>query len=282
MAMLRWFRWHLAKRRLADPFWINPSPHVRIFHQFHQARPEEFPPNAEGYQRLASVWNDYGDVSVPRYGPFLASAGDFYGLPIQAVLDLACGTGLLTRRIGKRAGSVVGLDASEAMLGEARSRTRADNVRYLRGDFRDFSLDETFDAVVCGGDSLNYLETPEEMVQVCRCVHRHLRPGGFFVFDVKNQQSFRAMARLKTAAEVRGEQFEVYYFYDSDRRVCEARVVFPGTVERHRRVPIEDGDVRRAAAEAGLMVAEHFPRKPWLFPAVGFSLVRRFYVLRKL
>jgi hypothetical protein len=39
----------------------------------------------------------------------------------------------------------------------------------------------------------------------------------------------------------------MYHFYDPERRVAESRAVFGDVVERHRQIPIETADVRRAA-----------------------------------
>jgi SAM-dependent methyltransferase len=279
--MFRRFRWCLAKRRLASRTWKIPPGHLQISREGHQDRVEDFPPNAEGYVRLASVWNDYFGWFVPEYGPFLLAAASYHGQPIKDVLDLACGTGLLTRRLHRWFEPVVGLDSSEEMLREARSQTRSAAVRYVQGDFRDFHLEETFDAAVCSGDALNYVQTPGELADVFRCVGRCLCPGGLFAFDVLDHQAFQALAGAKTVTDVAGVQFVYYSFYDADRRVNEARVIFPGLIERHRRVPIEPEDVRRSCAEAGFEVAEAFSTPTGLYLLEPFAYRRRFYVLRK-
>jgi SAM-dependent methyltransferase len=279
--MFRRFRWWLAKRRLASLAWKIPPGHVQLSREHHTDRVEDFPPNAEGYVRLAEVWNDYAGWFIPHYGPFLSAAAVHHGQPIQAVLDLACGTGLNTRRLYRWFETVVGLDFSEAMLQEARGRTNGSGIRYVHGDFRDFRLEETFDAAVCGGDSLNYVRTPGELTDVFRCVGACLRPGGLFAFDVLDHQAFQAVAGKKTLADVRGVQFEYYSFYDPDNRVNEARVIFSEVVERHRRIPIEQADVRRSGEEAGLEVAEAFASPVGLYLLLPFTYRRRFYVLRK-
>jgi SAM-dependent methyltransferase len=279
--MFRRFRWWLAKRRLASrPRGFAPA-HVQVSLDFHRGRAEDFPPNGEAYQRLASVWNDYADWFAPDYGRFLVRAAGYHGQPIKAALDVACGTGLLTRRLHRWFQTVVGLDFSEEMLEQARRWTRGPTIRYVRGDFRDFRLEETFDAAVCGGDSLNYLETPGELADVFRCVARCLRPGGLFAFDVLDHQAFQAIASKKTLAAVAGVQFECYSFYDVDSRVNESRVVFPGVVERHRRVPIEQDDVRRSCREAGLEIAEVFSTPTGRYLLFPFAYRRRFYLLQK-
>jgi SAM-dependent methyltransferase len=284
--MFRWLPWHLAKMRLAFNSVAYPPRHIRVFYRRHQSEAERFPPNADPYSKLATLYNEYAHWFLPLYGRFLVASGRYYRVPVKSVLDLACGTGLVTRQVARRAESVVGLDASEAMLREARSRTTGNNVRFVQGDFRNFCLGDIFDAAVCATDSLNYLEKPRELAEVFGCVERHLRPGGLFAFDVYDRSFFWYVARKRAVVEVNGECFEWYNFYDYYRRVSETRVVLPGAVEPHRRIPLEKEDVRRAASEAGLEVAEHFSAKTYLFlfPPVYrlyFYPMRQFYLLRK-
>lgn len=285
--MFRKLRWHLAKMDMALRSVSSPSPNIKGVYKKLRTTPGHFIPNAEPYDRLAALYNDYARWLVPAYGRFLAAAGRYYGQPVRCVLDLACGTGLVSRQLARRTESVVGLDISEAMLQEARSRTAANNVRYIRGDFRGFCLAETFDATVCGTDALNYLEKAEELVAVFRCVGRHLRPGGLFAFDVMGRRVFRRLADTRVVVQVNSEEFQWYDFYDSDGDVSETRVIVQGVVERHRRIPIDEEDVCRAAGEARLEVVECFSNKTYLFllpppfTLLCFYPAREFYLLRK-
>jgi 2-polyprenyl-3-methyl-5-hydroxy-6-metoxy-1,4-benzoquinol methylase len=284
--MLQWLCWHLAKMGLALNSVPSPPRHIKVRYKRHQTKADDFSPNADHYKQLATLYNEYTHWFVPRYGRFVAAAGRYYGLPVKFVLDLACGTGLVSRQLARCAESVVGLDISEAMLQEAHSRTPGTTVRYVRGDFRDFCLAETFDAAVCGTDALNYLGKPEELVSVFRCVGRHLRPGGLFAFDTLDRRFFRYVAGKTGVIEVNGERIEWHNFYDSNSRVSEDRVVLQGIVERHRRIPIEKEDVRRAAGETGLEMVENFSAQTYLFllPVLYplyFYPVRQFYLLRR-
>lgn len=177
--------------------------------------------------------------------------------------------GLVTRQLAGRAERVVGVDTSIDMLRQARARTAAANVRYLAGDFRDCRPGGTFDAAVCSSDSLNYVGRPEELAAVFRCVRRNLRPGGLFLFDVVNEVTFLTMSRVRTTVEVGGQKLELYLFYDPEARVSEGRMVFADAVEGHRQVPLDLGDVERAAAEEGVSVGDHFP-----------TALRDFYLVR--
>src|SRR6266478_4792596 len=121
--MFRWFRWQRAKKRLASMAGKQPPAHITVSVDGHLKKPEDFLPTIEGYGPLANLWNDYAAWAVPDYAPFLASAGDYYEVAIETVLDLACGTGVLARQFALRVKEVGGVDASEAMLGKARSLT---------------------------------------------------------------------------------------------------------------------------------------------------------------
>lgn len=264
-----WIAWQEAKCRLVASPRSRFSEHCQKETHLNTAHLDDFPPNVDRYEKLAAVWDEYATSFIPSYVPFLLAAGQRYGRPPRTALDLACGTGLLTRALAKRVEAVVGLDLSEQMLREARLRTTAGSIRYFQGDFHDFHLGERFDAVLCSGDSLNYVDAPEALPSVFRCVHQHLQPGGLFLFDVLDNWAFCQLALFKVIGCVHGTDFEIYHFYDRDSRVNEARVVVGDAVERHRRTAIETEHVREAARLTGMEVRD------------CFGHLRCFYVLQR-
>jgi SAM-dependent methyltransferase len=97
--------------------------------------------------------------------------------PGDRVLDVACGPGNFTRDFAAAAsgGLVVGLDASESMLGVAVRDTKSDNVAYVRGDACDLPFcDGSFDAVCCFA-ALYLIEEPMRAIAE---ITRVLAPGG--------------------------------------------------------------------------------------------------------
>ena len=103
----------------------------------------------------------------------------------RRVLDVGCGVGdvlLLVASLIGREGTVVGIDKDPLALEHARERVSAlglTNVRFVEGDLRDLTFDETFDAAV-GRCVLMYLADPVEAVRrVASCV----RPGGVIAFQ---------------------------------------------------------------------------------------------------
>lgn len=95
--------------------------------------------------------------------------------PGRTVLDVACGTGVLTRELARRArpAHVVGLDRNEDML--ATARARAPDVRWCRGRAEALPFeDASFDAVTSQFGLMFFDDPVGALAQMWRV----LRPGG--------------------------------------------------------------------------------------------------------
>lgn len=64
-----------------------------------------------------------------------------------SVLELACGTGLFTRRIAPHVAVLTAIDASPEVLAINRARVAAANVRYVEADLFEWQPRERYDAV---------------------------------------------------------------------------------------------------------------------------------------
>jgi len=101
----------------------------------------------------------------------------------KIVLDLACGTGTLTRIFADRGYQMIGVDGSADMLAKAAAKTEAGEILYLHQPLSELDLYGTVDAVVCTLDSLNYLP-PGDLNEALRRVSLFLAPGGVLAFDI--------------------------------------------------------------------------------------------------
>src|SRR5438093_3246283 len=63
----------------------------------------------------------------------------------QTLLELACGTGLFTRRLAPRVPRITAVDASPEVLDINRARTRAGNVEYVEADLFAWQPSTRFD-----------------------------------------------------------------------------------------------------------------------------------------
>jgi SAM-dependent methyltransferase len=102
------------------------------------------------------------------------------------LLDLACGTGELSIRFAKEGFQVTGIDLSGDMLAVAQAKAVDAGVRipFFEQDMAEFEAPGPFDVIGIFCDSLNYLQTEQEVKDTFGQALLHLKPGGLFIFDV--------------------------------------------------------------------------------------------------
>lgn len=103
-----------------------------------------------------------------------------------ALLDLASGTGEFAIRMHFLGYDVTGLDLSAEMVRVSQDKINAINlpISFSKENMAYFSSQKRFDVVTCFCDSLNYLETEEELMATFQRVYEHLNQDGVFLFDV--------------------------------------------------------------------------------------------------
>jgi len=241
---------------------------------------EHAAPVLEPYVALARGWHAHGSAFVPDYEPYVRSLIEAGALASDSALDLACGTGLTADALASLFRRVCALDISPHMLREAKDHLRScRNVEFIEADFRSFTVSEQVDLVISSGDSLNYVHSTSELGNVFGCVAEALRPGGLFLFDLQNEQSFRRCSRVVTCFRSAQLEWVQVHAYDPETRIDSARVVTPEGVEMHRRMCLSANDVGEAARSAGMRVHERLDT-----PALRFfasSGGRDFYAFRR-
>ncbi|MFB0515277.1 MAG: class I SAM-dependent methyltransferase [Candidatus Neomarinimicrobiota bacterium] len=102
------------------------------------------------------------------------------------VLELAAGTGRLALPVLKTKARYTGIEISEAFLQRARDKLApfGRRVRLVRGDIRNFHLDETFDLIFIGFNSFLHLLTDEDALAALGCVREHCHESTRFVIDI--------------------------------------------------------------------------------------------------
>jgi len=114
-------------------------------------------------------------------------------LQAKTIIDLGCGTGLLTRSLVTPGCTVIGVDPSATMLDFARRQPGADAVRWVKGDAAVIPQRGDADLVVCTGNAIQHIST-EELPAALTHIAGALRPGGVVSFESRNP-SFREWER---------------------------------------------------------------------------------------
>lgn len=103
-------------------------------------------------------------------------------VPGDDILDLACGTGSITKQLADKGYRMTGLDLSKEMLTFAVNKSPEST--FLAGDMTSFDFNEAFDGCVCCLDSINHLTDIDDWKRCFDCVAKSLRKDGLFIFDV--------------------------------------------------------------------------------------------------
>ena len=139
--------------------------------------------------------------------------------PRGRVLELACGTGLWTRRLVEHADEVTAIDAAPEALERNRERVASERVRYIQADLFRWQPSGLYDFVFFGF-WLSHVP-PDRFASFWATVRAALAPAGraFFVDNAHNAESAARNHRLPETGFVMdrvlndGRQFRVVKVY---------------------------------------------------------------------
>lgn len=103
----------------------------------------------------------------------------------RKILDLGCGTGLLTRELAVGGRQVIGIDPAPAMLAFARQQPGAERVEWREGDSRALGTPDADLAVMTGNVAQIFLDD-DHWAATLSDLHAALRPGGVLAFESRN------------------------------------------------------------------------------------------------
>ncbi len=149
-------------------------------------------------------------------------------VPVGArVLDAGCGLGAQTVELAARGYHMVGLDISATMISRAydEAEDRGLQIDFIRGDMRDITFEEPFDALLCWGTTFGYF-SEEDNERTIRQFHRALRPNGMLLLEVVNRDFLISSQPNQVWFEVDGAvcMEETDFDYEASRLRVKRRV----------------------------------------------------------
>lgn len=195
--------------------------------------------------------------------------------PLRRALEVACGTGLYARALGRRDIEVVAADVSEAMLQQAKAQTTpADGrIEWLAEPMQTIAqhVAGPFDAVLCMGNSLPHLLSDADLRAALEAFRAVLAESGVVVIHLLNYA--RVLARRERIVGVTREGDREYVrFYDFLPERVQFNILelhWEGGACRHELHqttlrPYTAGQLKVALARAGFAAVELYNG-----PAVG-------------
>ena len=135
---------------------------------------------------FCKVYNEFGWNYYPEiFGELLLGWMEENDLHPSTAMDLACGTGVLCRILRDSGIRAAGMDFSSGMIDIARKASP--DIPYEVADMITFRPDDRYDLVTCTGDAVNHIGDLSDVEKIFCNVHSYLAPGGYFVFDILNE-----------------------------------------------------------------------------------------------
>ncbi|MBV1757528.1 MAG: class I SAM-dependent methyltransferase [Dethiosulfatibacter sp.] len=144
------------------------------------------------------------------------------------ILEIACGTGNITRLLADDNYKITAFDLSEEMLVKAYEKLRRySNVSIFNMNMLDFRIDKYFDAAICCCDGINYLLNEEEVEGFFSRVYEHLSTDSVFLFDYSTIHKLQNQLGRNTIVTEEDDIFMVWEnLYDEEDHTCEMTLNF--------------------------------------------------------
>ncbi len=180
----------------------------------------------DSYTGFAKVYDLFmEDVPYKEWSRWIAEMLRAHGIEDGLVLDLACGTGVMTELLAEAGYDMIGIDQSEEMLERAldRKEQSGHDILYLCQDMREFELYGTVRAIVSVCDSMNYVLEEEAFLDILTAAaENYLDYGGLFLFDLNTEYKYRMLLGEQTIAENREEGSFIWEnSYDEEEKINE-------------------------------------------------------------
>ena len=145
------------------------------------------------------------DLEYEKYSKNILRLVDENNIDRDNMLELAAGSGMLTKYFFDEFKNIDALDISTDMLNVFANKYDSDNVNLIYYDMVEFENPESYDLIVILLDSINYVTNPKDLEKLFSNCYKNLKPGGLLVFDINSEYKMR---------EVFGSNCYVYEYED--------------------------------------------------------------------
>lgn len=140
-----------------------------------------------GYHSFADFYDILmSDVDYIARTEYLLKLFKKHGKVPTLMLDVACGTGAFSNLFSQKGIEVIGVDASEEMLGIARENSAflQTDVLYLCQKAEELDLYGTVDGAICCLDSVNHITDIKKLKTAFEKISLFMEKDSLFIFDV--------------------------------------------------------------------------------------------------
>ena len=184
----------------------------------------------------------------------------------QNLLDVACGTGTMTKEFKDAGLEVFGIDLSEGMIEHAKKKYP--DIDFKVCNASDFDLYKTFDLAISLFDSLNYITEKLDLQNAFISINKHLNPNGYLIFDVNTIYALSNNFFQQTNLETDNYPHYVWKpYWDKSTRICTVNMTFE--------CKDENGDIM-SFKETHLQKGYQISELAYMLEKAGFEVIHIF------
>lgn len=232
----------------------------------------------ESYREFALIYDQLikKDIDYARWYYRILEILTKYNCKPNMVLEIACGTGNLTKYLCEGGYSVTAFDYSEDMLTIAYDKlSRFKNIKLIKQNMINFDISSKFDVILCICDSINYINDYRDLCKTFTNIRKHLNDGGLFIFDINSYHKLKDV--LGNNIFIYDEE-DIFYTwennFDDNTKCCEFYLTFfikeKELYRRFDEIHIEraykENEIKDALSEANLKLLDIYDGYSANFP----------------
>lgn len=145
------------------------------------------------------------DIDYEGYAQNIKDLAKEYKIGSENMLELACGSGMLTHYFFEDFDRIDALDISTDMLNCFADKYDNDKVNLIYYDMVEYAKKDFYDLIVILLDSVNYVTNQDDLEKLFRNSYDNLKDDSLLVFDINSEMKMR---------EIFGSECYVYEYED--------------------------------------------------------------------
>ncbi|WP_311482246.1 class I SAM-dependent methyltransferase [uncultured Anaerococcus sp.] len=152
------------------------------------------------------------DIDYPMYAQNIKDLAKEYKIGNENMLELACGSGMLTQYFFDDFESIDALDISTDMLNCFAEKYDNDKVNLIYYDMVEYEKKDFYDLIVILLDSVNYVTDPADLEKLFRNSYDNLKDDSLLVFDINSEMKMREIFGSECYVY---EHEDIFYTWDN-------------------------------------------------------------------
>ena len=165
------------------------------------------------YKDFAYIYDKLSfDLNYEKYAQNIKSLVIKNKLKREKMLELACGSGMLTNHFFDFYEKIDALDLSKCMLEVFSNKYQKENVSLYNYDMVDFQNKSSYDLIVILLDSINYILNENDLKKLMENSYKNLKKGGLLIFDINSEYKMKEVFGSKSYIY---ECEDIFYTWDN-------------------------------------------------------------------